>query len=157
MLSLLLRNLFFTILQPGLVAGAAPYFILGQNFSKSMAQQWQPLQYVALIVFAIGLIILFSCVLRFAVEGRGTISPVDPTKKLVIGGLYRFSRNPMYMGVMLILIGEALFFQSTSLWIYVLVILLAFHIFILLHEEPRLRKAFGKEYIEYCKKVRRWI
>ena len=100
---------------------------------------------------------MLECIFRFAVEGRGTLSPADPTKKLVIRGLYRFSRNPMYIGVMMILIGEAIFFQSKNLWIYLLFIFLAFNLFVLLVEEPRFRKDFGKDYYKYCKEVRRWF
>jgi len=157
MLSLLLRNLFFTILQPGLAAGVIPYFILGTAVDQVLVQPWQGFRYVALTVFAIGFIMMIHCILRFVVEGKGTISPVDPTKRLVTHGLYRFSRNPMYVGVMLILIGEAMFFRSGSLWMYALIIFVALNIFILLHEEPRLRKVFGEEYERYCKNVSRWI
>lgn len=114
MSSLILRNLLFTILQPGLV-------------------------------------------MSFAVKGQGTLSPADPTKRLVTTGLYRFSRNPMYVGVMMILIGEAAFFQSTDLWVYSLVVFIAFNTFILFFEEPRLRKDFTEEYNKYCQQVRRWI
>ena len=100
---------------------------------------------------------MFHCIIRFAVEGRGTLSPADPTKKLVIKGLYGFSRNPMYVGVMMILIGEATFFQSGSLCIYLLFIFLAFNVFILLFKEPRLHEEFGEDYRTYCQKVRRWF
>ena len=100
---------------------------------------------------------MLICIISFAVKGRGTLSPADPTKKLVVTGLYRYSRNPMYIGVVMILTGEAIFFQSVSLWIYLLVVIIAFNIFILLHEEPRLQKDFGEEYKKYCQKVRRWI
>jgi protein-S-isoprenylcysteine O-methyltransferase Ste14 len=155
MFSLLLRNLFFTILQPGMVAGVIPYYLLRKQISE-ITKPWQILHYISLVLFAIGFVITILCILRFAREGRGTLSPVDPTKRLVIHGLYRFSRNPMYVGVMLMLIGEAMFFRS-GLWIYAGIIFAAFHTFILIHEEPRLRRDFGEEYVQYCKKVRRWI
>jgi len=158
MFSLLLRNLFFTILQPGLIAGRLiPYWILGDNLNRTFVQPLQFYHYLGAIVFVIGLVILLNCIISFAVKGGGTLSPVDPTKLLVISGLYRFSRNPMYVGVTMILIGEAIFFQSVNLWIYLLFIFIAFNLFILLHEEPRLRKDFGEEYNQYCQKVRRWI
>lgn len=89
MLSLLLRNLFFTILQPGLVAGLIPYWILGDKV-KHIAQPLQFYNYIGAIVFAIGLVIMLSCIISFAVKGRGTLSPADPTKRLVITGLYKF-------------------------------------------------------------------
>ncbi len=156
MLSLLLRNLFFTILQPGLVAGLIPYWILGDKV-KHIAQPLQFYNYIGAIVFVIGLVIMLSCIISFAVKGRGTLSPADPTKRLVITGLYKFSRNPMYVGVTMILIGEAIFFRSVNLWIYLIFVFIAFNIFILLHEEPRLRKDFREEYKRYCEKVKRWI
>lgn len=157
MLSLVFRNLFFTILQPGLVAGLIPYWILGGDAKNLFAQPFEFYHYAGIIMFIIGLVIMLSCIVSFAVKGRGTLSPLDPTKRLVVTGLYRFSRNPMYVGVMLILIGEALFFQSINLWIYLILVFTAFNLFIMLHEEPRLKKAFGEEYENYCQKVRRWI
>jgi protein-S-isoprenylcysteine O-methyltransferase Ste14 len=157
MLSLLLRNLFFTILQPGLVAGLIPYWILGGKLYKRIAEPFQFKQYLGIIVFFLGLVIMFDCIIRFAVQGRGTLSPADPTKKLVIRGFYKFSRNPMYVGVILLLIGEAIFFQSGSLSIYLLFIFIALNLFVMIVEEPRLRKDFGQEYYSYCQKVRRWF
>jgi len=157
MLSLILRNLFFTILQPGLVAGLIPVWILGRKANNLFNKPWQLYQFSGFLVFVGGFLIMLICIISFAVKGRGTLSPADPTKKLVVTGLYRYSRNPMYIGVVMILTGEAIFFQSVSLWIYLLVVIIAFNIFILLHEEPRLQKDFGEEYKKYCQKVRRWI
>ena len=157
MLSLFLRNLFFTVLQPGLVAGLIPLWIVSGKV------KWLPLKmsginhYAGFILFTVGVGILFSCIISFAMKGRGTLSPADPTKKLVVDGLYRFSRNPMYAGVLMILIGEPVYFQSVYLSFYLSVIFLAFSVFIRLHEEPRLLRDFGLEYQLYCKKVRRWI
>jgi protein-S-isoprenylcysteine O-methyltransferase Ste14 len=110
-----------------------------------------------MIIFLIGLTVMLSCIIIFAVKGRGTLSPADPTRRLVVSGLYKFSRNPMYVGVMMILIGEAIFFQSNNLWVYLLVVFMGFNLFIFLHEEPRLRRDFGEEYNKYYQKVRRWI
>ena len=154
---LLLRNLFFTIIHPGLAAGLIPYWILGDKLNKTFANPLQFYQYLAILIFLVGLVIMLECIIRFAIKGRGTLSPADPTKKLVVSGLYKFSRNPMYAGVTLILIGEAIFFQSGSLWIYLLIVFAFFNLFILLVEEPRLRRDFGESYYQYCKKVRRWL
>jgi len=157
MLSLLLRNLFFTLLQPGIVAGLVPYWILRGKAKHILAQplHWQ--QYTGALVCLVGFMVMLSCIINFAVKGRGTLSPADPTKHLVISGLYKHSRNPMYIGVTLILVGEAIFFKSAALWKYVAVVFATFYAFILLHEEPRLKKDFGESYLQYCKKVRRWI
>ena len=157
--SLFIRNLVFTILQPGLVAGLIPYWIVGNNANDIFVQQLMQrgLHYSGALLFLIGFAIMLHCIISFAVQGRGTLSPVDPTLRLVVTGLYKFSRNPMYIGVILMLIGEAIFFRSVDLWIYSLVVFVAFNIFILLVEEPRLRRDFGEEYKRYCEKVRRWI
>lgn len=154
-----MRNLFFTILQPGLVAGLVPYWILGEKAKELFVQQSLNLglHSSGTIIFLIGLVIMLTCIISFAVKGRGTLSPADPTKKLVVSGLYKFSRNPMYVGVVLILIGEAVFFQSIELGFYSLFVFIGFHIFAILVEEPRLKRDFGTEYKRYCEKVRRWV
>ena len=157
MLSLLLRNLFFTILQPGLVAGLFPYLILGGRVKQIFSEYFGLPQYFGSIIFFIGLIIMIKTILQFAFEGKGTLSPADPTKKLVVKGLYKYSRNPMYIGVMAMLIGEAIFFEAGRFWFYVMFVGLAFNLFILLVEEPRLKKDFGQEYEMYRSKVRRWL
>jgi len=156
-MSLFLRNLFFTILQPGMVAGLIPYWILGKKVEDTLAQTFNLYQYLAALLLVIGFAIMITCIIGFAIYGSGTLSPADPTKKLVIKGLYRYSRNPMYVGVMLMLIAESIFFQSVTLWRYTLFIFVAFYVFILIHEEPRLKRDFGDEYNQYIKKVRRWF
>lgn len=157
MISLFFRNFFFTILQPGIVAGLIPFFLLRDKEKDTFVHTWKSHHYLGIIVFAVGFIIMLLCIISFAVYGRGTLSPVDPPKKLVTVDFYKVSRNPMYLGVILILIGEAIFFRSVELWSYALFIFIAFNIFIILVEEPRLRKDFGEEYTGYCKKVRRWL
>ncbi|MCW3108223.1 MAG: isoprenylcysteine carboxylmethyltransferase family protein, partial [Segetibacter sp.] len=145
MLSLLLRNLFFTLVHPGLVAGLIPYWILGEKVNSLFDKPLKLYQYFGVLFFVTGLIVLFDCIIKFAVQRRGTLSPADPTKKLVITRLYRFSRNPMYLGVMMILIGETIFFQSYNLSVYLLFIFFVFNLFIMWVEEPRLRRDFGEE------------
>ena len=157
MISLLLRNLVFTILQPGLVAGLFSYLLLRFEGKDLLPNIWTIWQFTGSIMMLLGFSILIICILRFAAEGKGTLSPLDPTKKLVLGGLYKYSRNPMYVGVILLLVGESLFWQSFTLLIYTAIVFIGFNLFIFLHEEPRLRRDFGKEYEEYCQKVRRWL
>ena len=157
MFSLLLRNLFFTLLLPGMVAGYIPWRILGDQAGRVMTAKINPVQYLAIPLFLTGIVILLTCIFSFARVGRGTLAPVDPTKHLVTTGFYRFSRNPMYAGVMLVLTGEAVFFRSGSLWIYLISVFVLFNLFILAIEEPRLRRDFTLEYDDYCRKVRRWI
>ena len=159
MLSLFIRNLIFTILQPGLVTGLIPYYLLGEKASQFLTQPFQMngFHIVGAVVFLVGMMIMILCIADFAIKGKGTLSPADPTKKLVISSLYQYSRNPMYVGVILILIGEAIFFQSVDLAVYTLVVFIAFSVFVILVEEPRLKRDFGKEYKAYCSSVRRWI
>jgi len=157
MFSLYLRNLFFTIIHPGLVVGLIPYWVLSQSGKNNFRFRFNFYQYLGISFFLIGLFVLLHCIIRFAVVGRGTLSPIDPTKKLVTSGIYRYSRNPMYLGVLMTLIGEALFFKSYHLGIYLLIMALIFNFFILVVEEPRLHEDFGDEYSHYRNKVRRWL
>ncbi len=157
MISLLLRNILFTILQPGLVAGLIPYIILSRghiNFDWTVVS-WS--HAAGFLFFIPGFCVMLHCISYFAVKGRGTLSPADPTKKLVTSGLYRYSRNPMYIGVLMMLLGEAMFFTSLMLVAYTMCIFAVFHVFIRFFEEPRLLKAFGNEYLLYQKQVRRWL
>ena len=154
MISLFLRNLFFTVLQPGIVAGLIPYMIIRRKMEMIVHPQADVYLLVGGFLFVAGLCIMTACIVSFAVKGKGTLSPADPTKYLVITGLYRYSRNPMYIGVLLILASEAVYFNTFTLWIYFAFIFMAFSLFIAFVEEPRLRKDFGREYELYCIVVR---
>jgi protein-S-isoprenylcysteine O-methyltransferase Ste14 len=154
--SLLFRNFIFTVLQPGLVAGVIPYYIL-RGRSDALEKPLHFHMYAGLLVMGVGLIIMLRCIIQFALEGMGTLSPADPTERLVVRGLYQYSRNPMYVGVTMILIGEAILTQSTSLWIYSAIVFTCFNLFIIFREERRLQRDFGEEYKLYCRRVRRWI
>ena len=106
---------------------------------------------------AAGAGVLLYCIRDFAVSGRGTLAPVDPPRKLVRAGLYRHVRNPMYLGVILVLVGEAVFFESRMLSFYATIVALSFHLFVVLYEEPTLRALFGEEYDAYRSEVPRWV
>ena len=101
---------------------------------------------------AIGLL----CVFNFALIGRGTPAPFAPPRRLVTRGPYRFVRNPMYMGVGVFFAGAAVFYQSNVLLAYVVLFVTASHFFVVLYEEPTLRRTFGSEYSKYCSRVARW-
>ncbi|MBI1213866.1 MAG: isoprenylcysteine carboxyl methyltransferase [Alphaproteobacteria bacterium] len=109
------------------------------------------------LLAAAGTLILIDSFARFAIKGLGTPAPIFPTKHLVVGGLYRYVRNPMYVGVLSAIFGQALIFASLDLVLYGLIVWLAFHLFVTLYEEPTLRGTFGDEYEEFCKHVPRWI
>lgn len=145
------------ILQPGIVAGAVPYLLVRNKLSRLLNLPFQEHQYLALLLFLAGMAIVFHCVFRFFKDGLGTLSPVIPTKQLVIGGLYQYSRNPMYIGVMLLLTGEVLFCTTVNLLIYAILVFIAFHLFVVFKEEPRLKRDFGEQYNNYKHQVRRWI
>lgn len=155
-MSLFVRNLFFTLLQPGMVAGLIPYWILRSRgeWDFPVFPSWSN---VGVLLFVPGLMILLICIADFAKKGKGTLSPADPTKKLVVSGLYQYSRNPMYVGVILMLSGEALFFTSWMLTGYMVLIFILFYGFVVRFEEPRLKRDFGEEYEKYTESIGRWF
>lgn len=110
----------------------------------------------ALLTASAALLALW-CVLAFAFRGEGTPAPFDPPRRLVVRGPYGFVRNPMYLGAGLALAGAAAFFGSSGLAGYAALFLAATHAFVLLYEEPRLRRTFGEDYESYCKRVPRWL
>jgi len=113
-------------------------------------------QLAGMILGATGAAVALSCVFAFAFIGKGTPAPFDPPRRLVIRGPYRFVRNPMYMGAGLALASAALFYESWPLLGYAGLFLLVTHLFVVLYEEPTLRRTFGQEYETYCGQVRRW-
>lgn len=115
------------------------------------------LRWVGIPLIAVGATILAACIFGFAATGRGTLAPIDPPRRLVTSGLYRYVRNPMYVGGLLVLLGQAVAFRSVSLLVYALAWWLAVHLFIVLYEEPHLAGVFGAEYDNYRRAVPRWI
>jgi protein-S-isoprenylcysteine O-methyltransferase Ste14 len=103
-----------------------------------------------------GLAVLLYCIWGFSVNGRGTLAPIDPPKVLIVRGLYRYTRNPMYLGNIIVLVSEAFLFRSTGLFIYASIVLLCFHLFIVFYEERHLRSQFGQSYEDYLHSVPRW-
>jgi protein-S-isoprenylcysteine O-methyltransferase Ste14 len=113
-------------------------------------------QVVGIVIASAGAALALWCVLTFIFIGKGTPSPFDPPRRLVVHGPYRFVRNPMYLGAGLALAGAALFYESTALLGYTTLFLIAAHFFVLWYEEPALRRSFGREYEAYCARVGRW-
>ncbi len=153
---LLLKSILFTILIPGTVTVVIPYVIVSRRGSAAWPD-WSVLQNLSLLPMALGAAILFRCVWDFAVVGHGTLAPIDPPKQLVARGFYRYVRNPMYLGVLILLLGETLFFQSVAMLVYVLGWLAMIHLVVVLYEEPALRRQFGEPYDRYRQSVRRWV
>jgi protein-S-isoprenylcysteine O-methyltransferase Ste14 len=155
-LAALVKTLIFIILVPGTVTVLVPYFLL-RNQAPGGPSLHSPLGYLGLVIMALGASVSLWCAWDFAIKGHGTPAPIDPPKELLVGGLYRYVRNPMYLGVLLILWGEALVFGSPTLLFYSLILLAAFHLFVLLYEEPTLTNKFGEPYRRYCREVPRWL
>ena len=109
------------------------------------------------VPLGIGVVMLLWCVRDFYVSGRGTLAPWDPPKRLVIVGLYRFTRNPMYVGISLLLFGWSLLAASPLLAGYTVFLALLFHLRVVLYEEPRLKRQFDEEWASYAATVPRWL
>ena len=148
-----LKSLLFLIVAPGMVAGYIPLALLrgGPQLETGLVA------YLAFPLWLPGGIILLWSFWNFLHEGRGTPAPLDPPRELVAAGFYRYVRNPMYLGILLMLIGYFLWFGFWSLLIYSIFVFIATHLFIVLYEEPALRKRFGGSYEDYLKRVPRWI
>ncbi|HUI30170.1 MAG TPA: isoprenylcysteine carboxylmethyltransferase family protein [Candidatus Acidoferrales bacterium] len=114
-------------------------------------------QIIGMVIGTAGAAIALWCVFTFAFIGKGTPAPFDPPRRLVIRGPYRFVRNPMYIGAGSALAGAALFYESLPLLGYTVVFFVITHLFATWYEEPTLRKTFGKEYEEYCRRIHRWL
>ena len=153
---LAIRSIAMTILFPGTVAFYIPYRILAP-VDMPGPSGWSFGQYGAILVVGVGLAILLRCVWEFAHLGRGTLAPFDEPRKLVIRGLYRYVRNPMYVGVVLILVGESWFFWTSALLMYTGLFFVLANLFVIGYEEHRLRAKFGDEYEQYRRDVGRWI
>ena len=149
---LLLKNLLFTVLVPGTVAVYVPLLLAS---GRSVASG--PLLIVGVAVLLLGAAIYAWCLWDFAVTGRGTPAPIDAPKKLVVRGLYRYSRNPMYVGVLTVIVGWALLYRSPVLALYALVVATAFHLVVVFYEERQLAAEFGGQYDEYRATVSRWL
>ena len=152
----LLKTAIFTVLVPGTVAIFVPYRILSSPSAPPPAALG-PFRYLGGLLIALGCSLYLWCAWDFAIVGGGTPAPVDPPKDLVARGPYRYSRNPMYIGVLSVLLGEGLLFQSRPVLRYALWVFLFFYLFVLLYEEPVLRRKFGEPYRRYCASVPRWF
>ncbi len=152
---LFLECMLFALIAPGTVLGYVPWIIVRMSGGE-VRFQLTPVNIVLILIAISSLSVLVWCVIDFAQTGRGTPAPIDPPRRLVIRGPYRYTRNPMYHCVLTILLCEAIAFRSTSLGAYLIFLALGFHLFIIVVEEPGLRRRFGDEYRQYCQSVPRW-
>ncbi len=152
---LALRSLLWTILCPGVIAAFVPWLFF--DFGSRPVDLFNLAHVFGLVLMGAGCALLAACIFEFARSGRGTLSPVGPPKHLVARGLYRYVRNPMYLSVTMILLGELAWTPSVGLAVYWAVWFVAVKLFVIGYEEPTLRRPFGAEYDEYARRVGRWI
>jgi protein-S-isoprenylcysteine O-methyltransferase Ste14 len=148
-------SLIFFLVAPCVVAGLVPYRLTGWQ-SASSADAWLPVRWAGLVMLIVAVGILVSAFVRFVVEGIGTPAPVAPTERLVVGGLYRYVRNPMYLAVIGSIVGQAMLLLQPILLGYAVVAFAAMAAFVRWYEEPTLRERFGPSYVDYCRAVRGW-
>jgi protein-S-isoprenylcysteine O-methyltransferase Ste14 len=153
---LFLRSIFFTFLLPGTITVLIPYWLITSRRGGS-SSYYPFVSYLGLPLIVIGVAGLAWCIWDFFSAGQGTLAPIDPPKHLVVRGLYRYVRNPMYIAVVTILLGEAIFFRSSPVMTEAVVFFVLANLFILLYEEPVLRRQFGESYTEYKRATGRWI
>lgn len=146
----------FLVIAPGIVAGYVPWRICRWHVEAPLLGT-SSLRVVGVLLIAAGLPVLLDSFTRFALNGLGTPAPILPTRHLVVTGLYRYVRNPMYIAVVSLILGQGLFFGNVLVLEYGIAVWVAFYLFVLIYEEPTLRKSYGPEYEEFCANVPRWI
>jgi protein-S-isoprenylcysteine O-methyltransferase Ste14 len=152
---LALRSVVWAILLPGMVAGYLPWRYFGLRRARVALPD--PGHLLGLACIGLGGALLTACIVEFARSGRGTLSPVDPPRHLVVRGLYRHVRNPMYLSVTTIVFGEWLIARSPALLVYWLIWFTGANLFVIAYEEPNLRRRFGASYDAYTRQVGRWL
>lgn len=145
----------FFVLAPGVVAGLVPWWLTGWRFQEPLPD-WAPLRFVGAVLVVVGVGVLLRAFVQFVAEGIGTPAPVAPTERLVVGGLYRYVRNPMYLAVLSTIAGQVLLLGQLILLLYGAAIAAAFVAFVRGYEEPVLRKRYGPAYDEYRRAVPGW-
>ncbi len=151
-----LGSVVFFLLAPGLVAGLAPWWISRWHMQPPLLGS-SLLRVAGAALIAVGTPALLDSFARFALQGLGTPAPIFPTRHLVVTGLYRHVRNPMYVGVVSVIVGQGLLLGSARVLDYGVLVWLAFSLFVIGYEEPTLRRTFGAEYERFCANIPRWI
>ena len=149
-------SLLFLLIAPGTIAGYIPLLISGLRFDGGLGDS-PPLRWAGMALLAFGGLALLECFLRFAWTGLGTPAPIAPPNKLIVTGLYRHVRNPMYVAVVSLVLGQALLLSDPRLLVYAAAVWLCFHLFVLAYEEPTLRAQYPEDYARYGEAVPRWI
>jgi protein-S-isoprenylcysteine O-methyltransferase Ste14 len=152
--NLLVTLAFLVFGPPGFLIVYVPAWMTRWQVPPDAGLLWRG---IGIFLIAIGLLPLGESIARFVRKGQGTLSPSHPTKRLVVSGLYRYVRNPMYLGVMALIGGQAALFQSRPLCSYLAWVAVGFHLFVMLYEEPTLRSKYGASFDEFCRNVPRWV
>jgi protein-S-isoprenylcysteine O-methyltransferase Ste14 len=152
----LVGSAIFLVIAPGTVAGYVPWRICRWHVEAPLLGI-SSLRLVGVLLIAAALPVLLDSFARFALQGLGTPAPIFPTRHLVVSGLFRYVRNPMYVAVVSLILGQGLFFGSLLILEYGIAVWVGFYLFVLIYEEPALRKNYGPEYEEFCANVPRWI
>ena len=142
----------FLVVAPGVVAGLIPWWLTGWEAGTT----WPPLQLLGAVLLVAGVIVLVDAFVRFVVEGIGTPAPIAPTQRLVVGGLYRHVRNPMYLAVGATIVGQGLLLGRPILLLYAAVFAVVVLAFVRGYEEPTLARQFGAQYEDYRRAVPSW-
>jgi protein-S-isoprenylcysteine O-methyltransferase Ste14 len=145
----------FFALAPGVVAGVVPWLLTGWR-ARALPAWWLPLRVAGVVLLVAGAGVLVHAFARFVTEGIGTPAPVAPTQELVVGGLYRYVRNPMYLAVLAAIVGQALVLGRLVLLPYAALVAAAFVAFVHWYEEPTLDEQFGARYQAYRRAVPGW-
>jgi protein-S-isoprenylcysteine O-methyltransferase Ste14 len=146
----------FLLLAPGVVAVLIPWWLTGWEVEEPLPY-WAPLRVVGVALIAVGTLALLDSFRRFVVEGLGTPAPVAPTEELVVSGLYRYVRNPMYVAVAATICGQALLLGQVVLFAYGAVFVAVVAAFVRWYEEPTLTRTYGEQYEAYKRSVPAWF
>jgi len=150
------KTLIFTVLVPGTIAVLLPCRLASSPTAPGSVPL-DSVRYFGFVLIAAGAMIYLWCAWDFVFAGKGTPAPIDPPKELVVRGLYTYVRNPMYIGVLSLVLGQAVWFEAVSLFAYAGLVFLLFNAFIFFYEEPALKRKFGDSYKRYCETVPRWL
>ncbi len=146
----------FLVIAPGIVAGYVPWLLSRWQIQPPLLEI-SAIPVAGVLLILAGLPVLLDSFAQFAWRGLGTPAPVLPTQQLVVTGLFRYVRNPMYLAVAALIFGQGLLFGNIPVLVYGAAASLAFHLFVMLYEEPTLRRTYGGQYDRYCANVKRWI
>jgi protein-S-isoprenylcysteine O-methyltransferase Ste14 len=149
-------NAVFFLLAPGVVVGLIPWLLTDGWQVREPLPYWVPMRVLGGILLVAGLIVLVGAFVRFVVEGFGTPAPVAAPERLVVGGVYRYVRNPMYVAVLAAIVGQALLLGQLGLLLYAAAAWLVVATFVSFYEEPTLTRRFGADYEAYRRAVPAW-